>query len=123
MHVIKLDPYAQGSTRFRASYSLYSSCSSAVAMCTCRASFWAEAGSLRGGSVRVRSPRELRSQPAANKKRAAGNSSIRIVRFRIRKSLCVLNKMPALYFVSMNISLVKHCTATKQATLGIYVGN
>lgn len=49
-----------------------------------------------GGRVWVRSPKYVRSQPTANKKSETGKSSSRIVRFRIRKSLCVLNIRPAL---------------------------
>jgi hypothetical protein len=43
-----------------------------------------------------RSPKHVRSQPAANKKSVKGKSSSRIVRFRLRKSLCVFNIMPVL---------------------------
>lgn len=44
------------------------------------------------------SPKQLRSQPIANKKIVGGKSSMRIVRFRMRKFLWVLNVMPGVYF-------------------------
>jgi hypothetical protein len=56
---------------------------------------WVEVCFLCGGCVWVRSLKYVRSQPAANKKSVTGKSSSRIVRFRIRKSLGVLNIMPA----------------------------
>jgi hypothetical protein len=50
-----------------------------------------------------------------------GNNSIRMIRFRIRKSLCVFNVMPGVYFLGVNISLVKHCGARKLRATGVYV--
>ena len=44
------------------------------------------------------SPKQLRSQPIANKKIVGGKISMRIVRFRTRKSLCTVNIMPGVYF-------------------------
>jgi hypothetical protein len=44
------------------------------------------------------SPKQLRSQPIANKKIVGGKISLRTVRFRIRKFLCVFNVMPGVYF-------------------------
>ena len=69
------------------------------------------------------SPKQFMSQPIANKNIVGGKISMRIVRFRIRKFLCVLNVMPGVYFRDVDIRLVKHCGATKQPTIGIYVEN
>lgn len=44
------------------------------------------------------SPKQFNSQPIANKKVVGGKISVRIVRFRIRKSLGVLNLKPGVYF-------------------------
>jgi hypothetical protein len=74
------------------------------------------------GSARILlSPKYRRSQPAANRKDVTGNKSIRIARFRIRKSLCALNLMPGRILLVLDISLVKHCGVRKLPETGVYV--